>query len=58
MEKNEGSIYDVELENTLNNLKNKTAFFKKKHDRERGCMMNNQPTTLLRGTEVEINDNK
>ena len=58
IENNDGSIYDVELENTLINMKNNTGFFKTKHDRQRGWMINNQPIKILRDTEVEIGGNK
>ena len=40
IENNEGVIYDVELENTLKSMENSTGFFKTKHDRERGWMLN------------------
>ena len=36
IENNEGVAYDVELENTLNNMKDNTGFFKTYYDRERG----------------------
>ena len=57
-ENNEGAIYDVELENTLNNMKNNTGFFKTKHDPEHGWMLNNHPINILRDTEIEIKSNK
>ena len=51
-------MYDVELENTLNNLKKNTGFFKTEHDPEQGWMLNRHPINILRGTEIEINSNK
>ena len=42
------------MENTLRNMKDNTGFFKTKHDREHGWMLNNHPIEILRGTEVEI----
>ena len=58
IENNEGSIYDVELENTLNNMKKNTVFFRTKHDPEHGWMLNNHPINKLRGTEIEISGKK
>ena len=58
MEINEGTIYNVELENTLNNMKKNTGFFQTKHYSERGWKLNIQPINILRGTEVEINGNE
>ena len=36
IENNEGVLYDVELENTLNKMKDNTGFFKSSHDLQRG----------------------
>ena len=58
MENNEGSVYAVELENTLNKITDNTGFFKTHYDQQRGWMMNNLPVKSSGGTEVEINDNK
>ena len=58
IESNEGKIYDVDLENTLQNMIDNTGFFKTHFNRERGWMANNYPIKPLRGTEVEINGNK
>ena len=59
IENNEGAIYDVELEITLKNMeKDNTGLFKTYHDPQRGWMLKNYPIKMLRGTEVEINDNK
>ena len=35
-----------------------TGFFKTYHDPQRGWMINKHPIKLLRGTKVEINENK
>ena len=56
MENIEGVIYDVELENTLKNMRDNTVFFKTHEHPERGWMLNNYPFKLVRGTEVVIND--
>ena len=58
IENNEGSIYDVELENTLNIMKKNTGFFETKHDPKHGWMLNNQSINILRDTEMETNSNK
>ena len=59
IENNEGAIYDVELENTLQNMENNdTGFFKTPHDSQQGRVINNHPIKPIRGTEVEINKNK
>ena len=57
-ENNEKVIYDVDLENTLNKMKDKTGFFKSSHDPQHGWMINNYPIKMIRGTKVEINDNE
>ena len=54
----EGVIYDVELENALQNMRDKTGFFKTHHDPQRGWKLNNYRNKMLRGTEVKINDKK
>ena len=56
IEHNQRVIYDVELENTLNNMTTNTGFLKTYNDPERGWMGNGHPIKVLRGTEVEIND--
>ena len=58
MENNKGSIYDVEIENALNKMTDNTGFFKTYHDPQRGWMIKNRPRKMLRGTKVEINENK
>ena len=39
-------------------MKDNTGFFKTYHDPQRGWMINDHPTKKLRGTKVEINENK
>ena len=58
IENNDGVIYDVELENTLNKMKDNTGFFKSSHDLQRGWMKNNYPIEMTGGTKVKINDNE
>ena len=58
IEDNEGSVYAVEIENTLNKMTDNTGFFKTHHDRQRGWMINNHPIKTSKGTNVEINENK
>ena len=58
MENNESDVYDVQLENTLNKMKDNTGFFKTHYDPQRGWMLNNHPNKTPRGTKVEINENE
>ena len=58
IENNEGDVYDVELENTLNKMKDNTGFFKTYYDPQRGWMLNIHPIKTPRGTNVEINENE
>ena len=58
VDNNEGVIYDVELEKTLEKMIITTGFFKKYCDRERGWIWNGYPIKVLGGKEVEINDKK
>ena len=58
IENNEGEVYHVELENTLNKMKDNTGFFKTLYDPQRGWMMNNYPIKMSKGTNVKINENK
>ena len=57
MENNEGTIYDVEIENTLYKMTDNSGFFKTNHDPQRGWMINNHPVKMLRGIKQEINEN-
>ena len=58
IENNEGVIYDTELENTLENMKNNTGSFKTTEDPEHDLIWIGYPIKILGGTEVEINDIK
>ena len=58
IENNEGTIYDVEIENTFNKMTDNTGFFKSNHGPQRGWMINNHPIKMLQGTKEEINENK
>ena len=58
IEKNEGVIYDTELENTLKNMTNNTGFFQTYEDQKHGWMWNGYLVKILSGTEVDIVDNK
>ena len=49
-------IYDVEIENTLKNMRDDTGFFKSHEDPERGWKLNNCPFKMLCGLELEIKD--
>ena len=58
IENNEGGVYDVDLENTLNKMTENTGFFKTYYDKQQGWMMNNIPIKTSGGTNVKISDNK
>ena len=58
IEDNGGVAYDGKLENTLNNMKDNTGFFKTNYDSEHGWMLNNHPVKMLGGIEIKINENK
>ena len=58
IENNEGTIYDVELENTLNKMKDNTGFFKTQHNLLSGWILNSFSIETPGGTEVEISGNK
>ena len=58
IEDKEGVAYDVELENTLNKMKDNTGFFKTQYDPKRGWILNNYPIKTPRGTNIEINENE
>ena len=57
IENNEGNIYDVELEKTLNKMKDNTGFFKTQHKPQSGWILNNFSIGTPGGTEVEISGN-
>ena len=58
IENNEGVIYDFEIENPSNKMKDNTGFFKNYYDPQRGWMINIYPIKTEEGTKVEINDNE
>ena len=58
IEDNEGDVYDVELENTLNKMTDNTGFFKTHYDRQRGWILNNHPIKMPGGTKIEIDKNE
>ena len=58
IENNEGKVYDVELENTLNKMIDNTGFFKTLYDPQRGWILNNYPIKMQGGTKLEINENE
>ena len=51
-------MYDVELENTLNKMKDNTGFFKTQHNPLSGWNLNNFSIGTPGRTEVEISGNK
>ena len=58
IENNEGNIYDVELENTLNKMADNTGFFKTHYDKQRGWMLNNIPIKPPGGTMIQFDENE
>ena len=58
IEDNKGSVYSVELENTLNKMVDNTGFFKTHCDQQRGWVMNNIPIKSPRGTKIQIYENE
>ena len=54
----EGTLHFVEIENTLSKMTDNTGFFKTYHDPHRGWIINNHLIKVLRGSKVEINENK
>ena len=56
IENNEGVIYDVELENTLNNMKDKAGFFKIEERGNGDDFLNGFPIKKLGGNKIEINN--
>ena len=57
VENNEGVIYDVELENTLNNMKNNAGFFKIEERDNGDVFWNGFPVEKLGGKRIQINEN-
>ena len=57
LENNEGVIYDVELENTLNNMKNNFGFFKIEERDNGDVFWNGFPVEKIGGNKIKINEN-
>ena len=57
VENNEGVIYDVELENTLNKMKNNAGFFKKEERDNGDVFWNGFPVEKIVGNKIKINEN-
>ena len=53
-----GVLYDVDLENTWNKMKDNTGFLKTYHDPQRGWILNNYPIKKSRGSKIKVNENK
>ena len=58
IEVNEGEVYDVELENTINKMKDNTGFFKTQYDPQHGWMLNKYPIKTPGGTNEKNNENE
>ena len=58
IEDNEGRVYDVQLENTLNKMADNTGFFKTHYDQQRGWMLNNIPIKSPGGTKIQVDENE
>ena len=58
IENNKVDVYGVELENTLNKMKENTGFFKTHYDPQRGWILNIYPIKTPGGTNVKISGNK
>ena len=56
VEYNEGVIYDVELENTLNNIKNNAGFFKIEERDNGDVFWNGFPVEKIAGNKIKINE--
>ena len=57
VENNECVIYDVELENTLNNMQNNAAFFKIEGRDNGDVFWNGFPVEKIGGNKIKINEN-
>ena len=57
VENNEGVIYDVELENTLNNMKNNAGFFKIEERDNGHVFWNGFPVEKKGGNKIKNNEN-
>ena len=58
IEDNEGRVYSVELENTLNKMADNAGFFKTQYDQQRGWMLNNIPIKSPGGTKIQVDENE
>ena len=58
IEDNEGRVYGVQLENTLNKMADNTGFFKTHYDQQRGWMLNNIPNKSPGGTKIQVDENE
>ena len=58
IEDNEGRVYDVQLENTLNKMADNTGFFKTHYDQQRGWMLNNIPIKSPGGTKIQVDEDE
>ena len=58
IENNDGNIYDVELENTLNKMTDNSGFFKTHYDQQRGWMLNNKPIKSPGGIKIRVDENE
>ena len=57
IENTEGVIYDVELENTLNNMKNNAGFFKIEERDNGDVFWNGFPVEKIGGNKIKIDEN-
>ena len=55
IEYNGGVIYDVELENTILNMRDNTGLFKTHYDPQRGWTLKSYPIKMVLGTKAEVN---
>ena len=58
IEDNEGRVYDVQLENTLNKMADNIGFFKTHYDNQCGWLMNDIPIKSPGGTKIKVNENE
>ena len=58
IEDNEGRIYDVQLEDTLNKMADNTGFLKTYYDQQRGWILNNIPFKSPGGSKILVDENE
>ena len=58
IENNEAIVYDTASENTLENMKISSGFFKTYEDPEHGWVWNGHPIKILGGSEIQIKNKK